>query len=279
MSEKQVKQGKQSKQGKQGKKGPNVDENGTIIIDPPKSVNNKDHFQRLNYLYQIGTFNTLENKSHIGRVLAKKYVHNLDIIGKKTKSNMLPNAKRTICKKCKRILVPSETCTLSMETDSPQNKRTKKETHKRVIKRQKEKNKIEKEKCSNSRSHNTNIPLGNGIQNGFTQSGNMINKELNTDTRMQLLNSQRGNQSQNGYIDNRNVIKKEANSDTIIRTINGPLTNQSINDSIEMSNTNRKNEVFVITCKCGTKKRFKVGADRNYKNFYEKEGVLLDISK
>ncbi|KAG0670048.1 hypothetical protein C6P45_002843 [Maudiozyma exigua] len=149
------------KSAKQGKKGPNVDENGTIIIDPPKSINNKDHFHRLNYLYQIGTYNTLKNKSYIGRILAKKYVHNLDIISKKTKSNMLPNAKRTICKKCRRILIPSKTCTLSMEPDSPQNNKIKKETRKRVIKREKEnkKNSMKKEANPNSFRQAMDAPL------------------------------------------------------------------------------------------------------------------------
>ncbi|CAB4253195.1 similar to Saccharomyces cerevisiae YIR015W RPR2 Subunit of nuclear RNase P [Maudiozyma barnettii] len=150
---------------KKPKKGQNIDEHGCIIIPPPKTVGNKDHFQRLNYLYQLGMFNTLENESSISMILSKKYMHNLDIISKKTKSNMLPNTKRTICKRCKRILIPSKTCTYKME--NKQNK----------------------------------------------------HKEMNP-----------------------------------------------------------KDETFVITCKCGEIKRFRIGLDRNYKNFYEKEGTLSEVT-
>ncbi|SMN20256.1 similar to Saccharomyces cerevisiae YIR015W RPR2 Subunit of nuclear RNase P [Maudiozyma saulgeensis] len=150
---------------KKPKKGQNIDEHGCIIVPPPKTVGNKDHFQRLNYLYQLGMFNTLNNESPISTLLAKKYVHNLDIISKKTKSNMLPNTKRTICKRCKRILIPSKTCKYEME------------------------NKPNKRK-----------------------------------------------------------------------------------------NINPKNEKFIITCKCGKIKRFTIGLDRNYKNFYEKEGTLSNVT-
>ena len=294
------------KQGKKGKKSPNVDENGTIIIDPPKTINNKDHFHRLNYLYQIGNYNTLENNSYIGRILAKKYVNNLDIIGKKTKSNMLPNAKRTICKKCKSILIPSKTCTLSMETDSPQNIKIKKETRKRVIKREKMKRKMKKEKDASRRSNYTNITMAIQNQNGFIQGKTVVTQQPNVDPGIQLLNAQGTSQIQNGhminslmyvnsqmqpvnvpqnyqnsngFIGNSNVVKKETNSDSLVQTVNTSLEKQANKDPVEKSKNNPKNEVFVITCKCGTKKRFKVGSNRNYKNFYEKDGVLLDVSK
>lgn len=146
------------------KKGKEV-QNGVIVVPPPKNIGNKEHFQRLNYLYQLGMFNTIQGTASINDFLSKQYIRNLDSISKKTKSNLLPNMKRSICKNCKTILVPTKTCTYE-------------------------------------------------IQN-----------------------------------------KSNSKSETIL-----------------------KNDTFIIRCKCGETKKFKVGQNKNYKTYYEKSGNLLDIA-
>lgn len=115
-----------------------TDANGTIIVPPPKSISkDKDHYQRLNYLYQLSTWYTMTNTTSIkdkcnssksssksnskSIVLDKSYalarVHNkkFDLISKKLKLNVSPNIKRYICKKCHRCLVPNLTCSMEMK--------------------------------------------------------------------------------------------------------------------------------------------------------------------
>ncbi|CCK72537.1 ribonuclease P protein subunit RPR2 KNAG_0K01720 [Huiozyma naganishii CBS 8797] len=83
-----------------------VAEDGTILVPPPKAATgNKDHYQRLNYLYQLSMFTTLNDK----QPLARTYAKNLDLVSKKTKCSLLPQVKRTICKKCHSILIPNKT--------------------------------------------------------------------------------------------------------------------------------------------------------------------------
>ncbi|CCE64710.1 hypothetical protein TPHA_0I02060 [Tetrapisispora phaffii CBS 4417] len=40
---------------------------------------------------------------------------------------------------------------------------------------------------------------------------------------------------------------------------------------------NKKNDKFIINCKCGSKKTFPIGLNRDYKTYTEKEGNLLEI--
>lgn len=83
-----------------GKKKPEIDESGTLLVPPPRTVANQDHFHRLNYLYQISAFQTGARNTP----LARSYVKSMDLISKKTKTFLLPTIKRTICKKCHRLL-------------------------------------------------------------------------------------------------------------------------------------------------------------------------------
>ena len=96
------------------KKGPVLDENGCIVVPPPRTVGNRDQFGRLNYLYQLGMFHTMQGPAGISPVLARRYVASLDAISKKTKCSVRPNAKRTICKRCKQLLVPMRTCSYEL---------------------------------------------------------------------------------------------------------------------------------------------------------------------
>ena len=148
------------------KKGPALDENGCIVVPTPKVVGNKDQFGRLNYLYQLGMLHTIQGTPPISPVLARRYVANLDAISKKTKCSVLPNTKRTICKRCKQVLVPTKTCT-------------------------------------------------------FEVSGAL---------------GRRGRRTP-------------------------------------------KNETFTVRCSCGEVKRFRIGIDKNYRNFYEKPGNVIDMAR
>ncbi|CAL9728803.1 ribonuclease P protein subunit Rpr2p [Monosporozyma unispora] len=101
---------------KQGKKGQRIDENGTLLIDPPKQVGtNKENYQRINYLYQLSIFSTLHTKNI---TMGRMYNKNLDLISKKVKCNVSPDIKRTICKKCNRSLIPSRTCRITIKNKS-----------------------------------------------------------------------------------------------------------------------------------------------------------------
>lgn len=88
-------------------KSQRVDENGVIQVDPPKSVGNQEHFQRINYLYQLSTWQTMVMNVHDkNQGMARMYVKNMDLVSKRTKSSLLPQLKRTCCKKCHRVLIP-----------------------------------------------------------------------------------------------------------------------------------------------------------------------------
>ncbi|CAI4039771.1 hypothetical protein SMKI_09G1810 [Saccharomyces mikatae IFO 1815] len=86
---------------------PEIDVNGTLLVPPPRTIANQDHFHRLNYLYQISAYQTRTTakttaKGHIS--LARNYIKTMDLVSKKTKTSLLPTIKRTICKKCHRLL-------------------------------------------------------------------------------------------------------------------------------------------------------------------------------
>ncbi|CCD26325.1 ribonuclease P protein subunit RPR2 NDAI_0H01510 [Naumovozyma dairenensis CBS 421] len=91
------------------KKSHQIDENGMLLADPPKDIGNKEKFQRLNYLYQLSTWTTMTGIQPNQNGLARLYSKDLDLISKKTKTSISPNMKRSICKKCHRILIPTIT--------------------------------------------------------------------------------------------------------------------------------------------------------------------------
>ncbi|KOG98903.1 ribonuclease P protein subunit RPR2 [Saccharomyces eubayanus] len=94
------------KKAQTGKAKPKIDDNGVLIVPPPRTIANQDHFHRLNYLYQLSAYQT---KPRAGAVkghtpLARNYIKSMDLISKKTKTSLLPTLKRTICKRCHRLL-------------------------------------------------------------------------------------------------------------------------------------------------------------------------------
>lgn len=99
------------KKSQAGKTKPKIDENGVLLVPPPRTIANQDHFHRLNYLYQLSVYQTRPRpgprpgavKGHTP--LARNYIKSMDLISKKTKTSLLPTIKRTICKKCHRLLV------------------------------------------------------------------------------------------------------------------------------------------------------------------------------
>lgn len=98
-----------------------IDENGTIIVPPPKNISkDKDHYQRISYLYQLSNWSIMNNKASNGAIIDKSQalarVNNkkFDLISKKLKLNVSPNIKRYICKKCHRTLIPNVTCSMKI---------------------------------------------------------------------------------------------------------------------------------------------------------------------
>ncbi|SCU94713.1 LAME_0F08812g1_1 [Lachancea meyersii CBS 8951] len=104
-------------------KGPQINENGVLLVQPPKSVPNKDHMQRLNYLFQASTYHTIVDQDDKSHALSRMYMRNLDLIQKKTKSALTPGMKRQICKRCHRVLVPMRTLEQSVVNESKNNVR------------------------------------------------------------------------------------------------------------------------------------------------------------
>lgn len=102
-------------------KGSNRVENGVLITPPPRSVGNKEHFQRMNYLYQLTMWNTVNGDGNDGeQALARLYAKNMDLVSKRTRAEVLPQVKRTLCKKCHRVLVPKRTMKVQMKSGSLQ---------------------------------------------------------------------------------------------------------------------------------------------------------------
>lgn len=81
-----------------------------------KAVAGRDHFQRMNYLYELATWQTLMmGKQDPEQAMARANVACMDRVGKKTRSRALPQLKRTCCKKCHRVLVPLRTMETSLK--------------------------------------------------------------------------------------------------------------------------------------------------------------------
>ncbi|QLG72720.1 hypothetical protein HG535_0D04280 [Zygotorulaspora mrakii] len=95
-----------------------VNEDGTILSDPPKSIGNAENFQRMNYLYQLSMWQTAANRQDTDQGLSRMYIKNMDLVSKKTKSSLLPYVKRTFCKKCHRVLVPKRTVQMTLKQAS-----------------------------------------------------------------------------------------------------------------------------------------------------------------
>lgn len=83
----------------------------------PGAVANRDHFQRMNFLYQLATWQTVVLAGHDQeQALARAHVASMDRVGKKTRSRVLPQLKRTCCKRCHRVLVPLRTVRSSLRS-------------------------------------------------------------------------------------------------------------------------------------------------------------------
>lgn len=90
-------------------KGSKHVENGVLLTPPPRNIGNNEHFQRINHLYQLAVWHTISGNDGGEQALARLYAKNMDLVSKRTRAETLPQLKRTICKKCYRILVPRKT--------------------------------------------------------------------------------------------------------------------------------------------------------------------------
>ncbi len=73
-----------------------------------ESIQNKDTLHRMNFLYQAA--NMVKNDE-----LSKFYSQQLLSVSHKLVIRLNPSIKRTICKKCKSILVPGRNCVVKVE--------------------------------------------------------------------------------------------------------------------------------------------------------------------
>lgn len=74
-------------------------------VHPPKTIQHKDHYARVSYLYQAS--NLLLSKGN--PVLSRNYSRAVDLVAKKTVMKLSPGIKRTLCKNCSNLLIPGIT--------------------------------------------------------------------------------------------------------------------------------------------------------------------------
>lgn len=98
-------------------KGPAIDEKGTLLIPAPRTVSNREHFQRLNYIFQVSHYvaTQVDDGEH---ALSRNYMKNMDLIQKKTKVGVSPHVKRGMCKRCHRVQIPQHTMEMAIENGS-----------------------------------------------------------------------------------------------------------------------------------------------------------------
>lgn len=103
------------KSGKQGKQ-PRI----------PNSVPKKDHHQRVTYLYKLGSLMTFKKvkselsgeKKRATDILSRVYLNHMDLVSKKSVLKMHPDIKRTVCKKCNRLLIDGLTSKTRIKNES-----------------------------------------------------------------------------------------------------------------------------------------------------------------
>lgn len=88
---------------------------GGKTVGPPKTIPNKDHYARVSYLYQASSYLLTKPKYSS---LSKAFSKNVDTVSKKTVLKLSPNLKRTICKKCKILLIAGLTQTSEIQNKS-----------------------------------------------------------------------------------------------------------------------------------------------------------------
>lgn len=91
----------------------------TKVAQPPKTIQHKDHYARVSYLYQASNLLLTEGKP----ILSSGYSRSVDLVAKKTVMKLSPGIKRTLCKKCHNLLVPGITQTTELQNDSKSNTR------------------------------------------------------------------------------------------------------------------------------------------------------------
>lgn len=91
----------------------------------PTIIPKRDHHQRVTYLYKLGTLMTFEQLTPQSKedrksieTLSRKYLNHMDLVSKKAVLKLHPNIKRTICKKCSRLLVDGLSSTTRIKNDS-----------------------------------------------------------------------------------------------------------------------------------------------------------------
>lgn len=71
----------------------------------------KDHYARASFLFQAANFHLMHGNPELSRMMAR----GVDLVSKRAVLRLLPHLKRSICKKCKNVLVAGLTMTQSIE--------------------------------------------------------------------------------------------------------------------------------------------------------------------
>lgn len=109
------------------KQGKNKNKNKSKNKEPkiPTIIPKKDHHERVTYLYKLGTlmaFKQFEAHSNQKRksldALSRKFLNHMDLVSKKAVLKLHPNIKRTICKKCSRLLINGLSSSTRIKNDS-----------------------------------------------------------------------------------------------------------------------------------------------------------------
>ena len=87
----------------------------------PKGVPNKHLHARTTFLYQAATYLTLRAGERSG--LALQLASDLHAVSRKGQVRLSPELKRSVCKTCYAVLIPSRTATQTLENESKQGKK------------------------------------------------------------------------------------------------------------------------------------------------------------
>lgn len=84
---------------------------------PKANITSKEHYARLSYLYQLSM---VTSASHKSEPLSRFYGSTMKCVARKNVLRLSPTVKRSICKKCYRVL-NSQSCSTRMVNESKAN--------------------------------------------------------------------------------------------------------------------------------------------------------------
>lgn len=205
----------------------------------PRTVANQDHFHRLNYLYQLGHWNQIQGC----QALSRMYLQNLDLVSKRTRTALLPSVKRTVCKRCKTLQVPFQTCQMRLRDPA--------------------------------RTRMQSLPRTGIDANCFKMSFTHPEIAHLKSTSTSHIESDFGQSLDNG-------VKPVASDDDNSGCTQDQAEQSGLSQSVTVAtqHTASRAQVLETVClTCGTTKRYPVGQGYAYMAYHERSGNLVELER